>query len=112
MARREISDLRTIWRTRLIMASLYFDDLFCRLLQMGDEVVAIGFVGQTREGHFVSRDILVRVGQVCVERIGAPDDVGRAHCRRVVVARQRASMAAEQAVQVRSHFILFASLSL
>ena len=44
----------------------------------------------------------MRIREIAIERSGAPDDAGGAHCRRIVVARQRAGVPAEQTVQARS----------
>ena len=83
---------RPAWRQRLRCRR-------CRRGQIGDDVGAVMVGLEARERHPVSGHLLLRIGQISVERLGIPSDVGLLHRRRIIEVRQRAGLASDDAGQ-------------
>merc|ERR1719223_614329 len=80
------------------------------LLEEGDEVVALRLLLDAREDHLGARDVLFGVEQVLEEGVLAPDDALLDVLLRVREALSLASLAAEEAVEVRADLVRATSL--
>lgn len=90
--------------------SLLLHSLFRLLSQEGDQVVPILGLLQTSESHLRARDVFLGVFEVLEKRVFAPDHVRLLVRVGVGKALYGASVATEQAVEVRPDLVAFAFL--
>src|SRR6185437_3895408 len=74
--------------------------------EVGDDVLAVLLVLQSREDHLGSRHFLARIGQVGVELLRRPFFMRVLHRLRVVVIRRRAGFASDHAGEARADLVL------